>query len=136
MQKGIIRIVGAALVGVLAFAGTSMDTPLRIAIGVFIGLPSFVLIIVGRRHLGKSFAILPEAKALITTGLYSRIQHPLYFFLDMFLIAVIIALGSPILLLAWGLLVVVHMLQSQREEKVLVNAFSAEYEAYRRRTWF
>jgi len=136
MEKGIVRIVGAAFVGVLAFAATSMDTQLRIAIGVLVGLPSFVLIIVGRRHLGKSFSILPEAKGLITTGLYSKIQHPLYFFLDMFLAALIVALGWSIVLLAWGILVVVHLLQCRREERVLAKAFGDEYEAYRRRTWF
>jgi protein-S-isoprenylcysteine O-methyltransferase Ste14 len=136
MEKGIIRIVGAAFVGVLAFAGTSLDSSIRIAIGVVIGLPSFALIIVGRLHLGKSFAILPEAKELVTTGLYSTIQHPLYFFLDMFLAAIIIVLGWPILLLAWGILVVVHLLQCRREERVLAKAYGNEYDAYRKRTWF
>jgi protein-S-isoprenylcysteine O-methyltransferase Ste14 len=136
MEKGIVRIVGASFVAALAFAGTSMDTQLRVAIGILVGLPSFALIIVGRRHLGKSFSIMPEAKGLITTGLYSKIQHPLYFFLDMFLAALIVALGLPILLLAWGVLVVVHLLQCRREERVLANAFGDEYEAYRRGTWF
>jgi protein-S-isoprenylcysteine O-methyltransferase Ste14 len=136
MEKSIIRIVGAAFVGVLAFAGTSLETSPRIAAGVVIGLPSFALIIVGRLHLGKSFAVLPEAKALVTTGLYSRIQHPLYFFLDVFLAALIVALGLPILLLAWGVLVVVHLLQCRREEKVLLKAFGDKYEAYRRASWF
>jgi protein-S-isoprenylcysteine O-methyltransferase Ste14 len=136
MEKGIIRIVGAAFVGLLAFAGTSMDTSLRIAIGVVIGLPSFALIIVGRLHLGKSFAVLPEAKALVTSGLYSRIQHPLYFFLDVFLAALIVTLGLPILLLAWSILVVVHLLQCRREERVLAKAYGDEYDAYRERTWF
>jgi protein-S-isoprenylcysteine O-methyltransferase Ste14 len=135
MEKGIVRIVGAVFVGLLAFAGTSMDSSIRLAIGVVIGLPSFALIIVGRLHLGKSFAVMPEAKALVTTGLYSKIQHPLYFFLDMFLAALIVVLGLPILLLAWGILVVVHLLQCRREERVLAKAFGDEYEAYRKRTW-
>jgi protein-S-isoprenylcysteine O-methyltransferase Ste14 len=136
MEKSVIRIVGAAFVGALAFGGTSLDTSVRMAIGVLIGLPSFALIILGRLHLGKSFAVLPEAKALVTTGLYSRIQHPLYFFLDMFLAALIVALGLPVLLLAWGILVVVHLLQCRREERVLARAYGDEYEAYRKRTWF
>jgi protein-S-isoprenylcysteine O-methyltransferase Ste14 len=135
MDKSLLRLIGAVLVGAMALAATSMDLYPRMAIGAIIGLPSFVLIIVGRRQLGQSFSIMPEAKALISAGLYSKIQHPLYFFLDLFLIGVITALGMPILLLAWSLLVAVHLLQCRREEKVLANAFGAAYDAYRARTW-
>jgi protein-S-isoprenylcysteine O-methyltransferase Ste14 len=86
--------------------------------------------------LGASFSVAPEAKALVTTGLYARIQHPMYVFLDLLLLTVIVALGTSILLLPWAIIVVVQTLQSRREEKVLAAAFGADYDSYRSRTWF
>jgi len=136
MDKTIIRLVAAAIVVVLALAATSMGEIPRIALGIIIGLPSFVLMIVSRSQLGKSFSVMPEARALVTTGLYSRIQHPMYVFLDLFLVSVIVAFAWPEVLWAWAILVIVQTVQGRREEKVLAAAFGADYEAYRRRTWF
>jgi protein-S-isoprenylcysteine O-methyltransferase Ste14 len=135
MGKDIVRFVAVAFVGVLALAATSLGQMPRIAICAIVGLPSFVLMIMSRRQLGKSFSISPEAKALITAGLYSRIQHPMYLFLDLLLAAIVVAIDWPMLLLAWVTIIVVQVIQSRREEKVLAIAFGAEYEAYTRQTW-
>ena len=135
MDKTIIRLVGAAIVAALAFAATSMGETPRIGLSIVIGLSSFVLMIISRRQLGKSFSIMPEARALVTTGLYSRIQHPMYVFLDLFLVSVIVGCDWPILLWAWAIVVVVQTVQGRREEKVLAAAFPSDYEVYRGRTW-
>jgi protein-S-isoprenylcysteine O-methyltransferase Ste14 len=136
LDKTVIQLVGAAIVAALALAVTLMGQTSRIAISIIVGLASFVLMIISRRQLGKSFSVMPQARALVTTGLYSRIQHPMYVFLDLFLLAVIVGLDWPILLGAWGILIVVQTLQARREERVLAAAFGADYEAYRSRTWF
>lgn len=134
MDKTILRLLGAALVAVLAFAATSLGEIPRIALSILLGLPSFVLMLVSRRQLGSSFSIMPEARALVTTGLYSRIQHPMYVFLDLFVVSVIVGLNWPILLWAWALVVVLQTVQGRREEKMLAGAFGSDYEAYRKRT--
>ena len=136
MGKTIIRLAGAAIVAALALAATSMGEPSRIALSIVIGLPSFVLMIISRSQLGKSFSIMPEARALVTAGLFSRIQHPMYVFLDLFLVSVIVGVDWPILLWAWAILVAVQTVQARREEEVLAAAFGTDYEAYRGRTWF
>jgi protein-S-isoprenylcysteine O-methyltransferase Ste14 len=136
MDKTIIRLTGALIAAVLAAAAASMNPILRLAIGISIGLPSLVLMLVSRRQLGDSFSLMPEARKLVTTGLYSRIQHPLYVFLDLFLIAVIVTSGWAILLWIWGILIVMQTLQSRREEKILLAAFGDEYKTYQNRTWF
>jgi len=135
MNKTVFRLAGAASVAALALAAISMNQNARLAVSILVGLPSFVLILISRRQLGKSFSVMPEARALVTTGPYSRIQHPMYVFLDLFLLALIIALDWPVLLLGWGILVVVQVLQAQREEKVLAAAFGADYVAYTNGTW-
>jgi protein-S-isoprenylcysteine O-methyltransferase Ste14 len=136
MNKIVIGLVAAAVVAALTFAATSMDQTPRIALGIVIGIPSFVLMIASRRQLGTSFSVMPEARALVTTGLYARVLNPMYVFLDLFLAAVIIGLGWPMLLWAWGCLVVVQTVQGHKEANVLAAAFGSDYEKYRRRTWF
>jgi protein-S-isoprenylcysteine O-methyltransferase Ste14 len=67
---------------------------------------------------------------------YARIQHPLYTFLDLLLIGVIIGLGWHLLLLAWIVLVSVHVWEARREERVLSDAFGSAYRDWEARTWF
>ncbi len=131
-----VRILGAAFLAALAFAATYLNEDLRITIGAVVGMLSFSLLLISRRHLGDSFSVLPKAMPLVTTGLYSKIQHPLYFFLDLLILGVIVAFDWPIVLLPWGALVVIHALQARREEKVLAAAFRSDYESYKIRTWF
>ena len=136
MNKTILRVIGAVVVAALAATASTLSATPRIALGIIIAATSLALIIIGRRHLGASFSVLPAAKGLVKTGLYSRIEHPLYTFLDIFLIGIIIALNIPVLLWVWGALVVVHLVESRREEKVLESAYGEEYAEYRSRTWF
>jgi protein-S-isoprenylcysteine O-methyltransferase Ste14 len=136
MDRTAVRLVSAGIVAALAYGGTQLDQSARFAIGAIAGLPSCALMIVSRRQLGDSFSIRPEAKTLITTGLYSRILHPMYFFLDLFLIALIVTLGVPLPLLAWAGLVLLQTFQARHEENVLIAVFGIKYEEYRRKTWF
>ena len=123
------------MLATLALAATSMGHDWRVAVGLTVGTPSLLLLLLSRRQLGTSFSATPQARRLVTTGIYSKIQHPMYFFLDLVFIAVIVAVSLPVLLAVWVLLVMAQTLQSRREERSLANAFGAEYEAYRCRTW-
>ena len=136
MNRTVIRLIGAALAAALALAVISMDEIYRIAFGTTVGLISFVLLIISRLQLGKSFSVMPQARELVATGLYSRIQHPMYVFLDLVFVSLIVAFDLPILLFAWGIVVIVQTLQSRQEERILAACFGADYEAYRNRTWF
>jgi protein-S-isoprenylcysteine O-methyltransferase Ste14 len=91
------------------------------------------LIIVTICKLGASFSIAPQARALVTTGPYRIVRHPLYAVEE-------IATIGMLMQHAWWVAVpffVVHLgLQIRRmiyEEAVLRAAFP-EYEAYARRT--
>lgn len=136
MEKTVYRFAGAAIIAALALAATWKGDGTRLAIGLIVAVPSFVLMVVCRRQLGSSFSVMPEAKALVTSGLYSRIMHPMYFFLDLFLIGLVVILGWPVLVGAWALLIIVQTLQARREERVLSAAFGTQYDAYANQTWF
>jgi len=98
--------------------------------GVLRLAPVFVL---GRRFSGL-VAIQPDHR-LATTGIYGVIRHPSY-------------LGLVVAALGWGLafragagvaiaalMLVVVLARIAAEERLLSEAFGAEYEAYRARTW-
>jgi protein-S-isoprenylcysteine O-methyltransferase Ste14 len=84
-------------------------------------------------RLGRSFSTMPEARALVTTGPYRYVRHPLYVAEELAIIGVFLQNRS---LIALCLLIVQFWLQLQRmrcEEKVLAEAFPS-YSDYCRRT--
>jgi protein-S-isoprenylcysteine O-methyltransferase Ste14 len=136
MRLLVRRLAGAIVLALPGFYAIYLVEGLRLTVGILVAVPSLALLLLARRQLGSSFAVMPEAKGLVTQGLYSRIQHPLYFFLDLILVGLIIIFAMPVLLMAWGVLVIIHTLQARREEKVLAAAYGDEYKAYQKRTWF
>ena len=91
---------------------------------------------VARRQLGVAFSVRPEARQLVTTGLYARLRHPIYVFGTMAFLLVLLGLQGWQALVIWAILIPVQILRARREEGVLAQAFGTEYEAYRRATWF
>jgi len=110
-------------------------TPVRVA-GAAVATVSFVLLTLARIELGRSFSITARARKLVTTGIYSRIRNPIYFFSALFLAGVTIAAGwfKPLLLLL--VLLPVQWARARREERMLTQAFGEEYVRYKARTWF
>ena len=99
-------------------------------------MASLLLVLVARRQLGKSFAVTPQAKDLITHGLYARLQHPMYLFVDLTFCGVALALDRWYVLLPLVILLPLQIRNTVRERKVLGTKFGERYEAYRRGTWF
>ncbi|WP_431322939.1 methyltransferase family protein [Rhizobium sp. YTU87027] len=118
------------LVLVVGYLPPAIETPMAlrlIGLGLtIIGCLASAYVLV---YLGRAFSIMPEARALITSGPYSVVRNPLY------LTEEIAVIGFIILNLSvWTVLLgAAHwMLQLRRmvnEERVLQNAFP-EYEGY------
>lgn len=110
-------------------------TALRIA-GAIVAVIAYLLVITARIQLGRSFSVRPEAKELVTHGLYSRLRHPMYIFVDLMVIGLTFALHLYWLLVIFAILVVFQVRQAQRETKILQEHFGQAYLEYRKRTWF
>ena len=136
MKFIVYRLAGGAVLIGLAFGAMSLPEDAQKTIGLCVAVASLFLPVLSRVHLGASFSIKPVARTLVTRGLYSRIQHPLYFFLDMMLWGVIVYLGLPWLFAIWAALLLVHVMEARREEGILRTAFGDQYGAYQSRTWF
>jgi len=110
-------------------------TVLRIA-GVVLAVVGYSMFVTARLQLGKSFAVTPQAKELVTLGLYSRVRNPIYVFVDVMIFGLILALHLYWLYALFPLLVVMHVFRARREAKVLREKFGQAYLDYRNRTWF
>ena len=99
-------------------------------------LASVPLMVLARVQLGKAFSVTPKATTLVTHGLYSKIPHPLFVFLDLALLGVVIALRQTWLVGPWLALVAVHAWAARREARVLERAFGDGYRQYRAKTWW
>jgi protein-S-isoprenylcysteine O-methyltransferase Ste14 len=92
--------------------------------------------IVARLQLGSAFSFRPKARRLVTSGLYSRLRHPVYVFGTVAGWSALLTLQIwP--LLAFGVaLIPLTLWRIRREERVLQETFGRQYDEYRERTWF
>ena len=104
--------------------------------GLCIAVPAAVFLFTARWQLGASFAVTPQAKVLVTHGLYSKIRNPIYVFSALMLLGVLIALEYRYALLLLLILVPVQIIRARQEAKVLEAKFGDEYRKYREGTWF
>jgi len=105
-------------------------------LGGMLAMAGFVLVFAARVQLGKSFTVMPQARELVTHGLYSRIRNPIYVFADLMFFGLILVLERYWLLPVLGVVVVLQTLQARRESRVLQEHFGQAYVEYRKRTWF
>ncbi len=108
----------------------------RRLIGISMATVGFVLWALARVQLGRSFALRAQAKTLVTSGLYSKIRHPVYLFGGLAYLGLFISWGKPIPLICFLLIYPVQVLRARNEEKVLEQAFGVEYRRYKAGTWF
>lgn len=84
-------------------------------------------------RLGKSFAIMPEARALVTQGPYRYARHPLYAVEMITQTGIAMQFQQPWAGLILVLVIGLQVTRSIFEERVLAQTYP-EYESYRART--
>ena len=105
-------------------------------IGFALAAVFLALVFLARLQLGDSFSISPQARKLVTAGIYSKVRHPVYVF------GTLAILGIALYAHLWPLLAVVlivipiQVVRARAKEKVLVEKFGEEYFRYKRGTWF
>jgi protein-S-isoprenylcysteine O-methyltransferase Ste14 len=125
-----------ALLGLTAVKGHGATWAANQIAGIAIAIPAVCLWALARLQLGESFAIRAEAKALVTHGLYSRIQNPVYVFGGLLVVGILIFIGRPAFFLLLLILIPMQWIRARKERAVLEAKFGDEYRRYRKRTWF
>ncbi|NNF53758.1 MAG: isoprenylcysteine carboxylmethyltransferase family protein [Acidimicrobiales bacterium] len=125
-----------ALLALVIFLPTGTDwerTPSVQAVGLFLNVAGLALLALGALGLGRSLTPTPvpvESGELKTTGLYSRMRHPIYSGVILLAIGIAGASGSILRVLATLALIGFFYLKARWEEDRLVKKFGREYEAY------
>jgi protein-S-isoprenylcysteine O-methyltransferase Ste14 len=112
------------------------DYGARFWIGMAIAAAGISLWALARVQLGSSFSVTPQARRLVTTGLYSKFRNPIYLFGGIGYLGLFIALGNWVALALFVVLYSYQIPRVKREEKVLEAAFGERYRRYRASTWF
>ena len=126
------------LIGVVVILGAffhSPWTPMRVA-GLVITVVFIGLLTVARLHLGNAFSLTPQARMLVTRGIYSKIRHPVYVFSALALAGLALYIDRPKLLLLALVVVPIQLVRAREEERVLSEKFGDSYREYKRSTWF
>jgi protein-S-isoprenylcysteine O-methyltransferase Ste14 len=126
-----------AVLAILAAFARAPWTAVRL-VSLCVAVPAFVALTVARLQLGDSFSVLPEARALVTHGLYSRIRNPIYVFSILLVTSLLLYVEvAPAIVAGFVLLVVpLQIFRARAESRALDRRFGDEYRRYRASTWF
>jgi protein-S-isoprenylcysteine O-methyltransferase Ste14 len=105
-------------------------------VGLTIAILAAVPLFAARYQLGKSFSVTPQARELVTHGIYSKIRNPIYLFSTLFVIGLLLTLQIRRALIFVPVLIAVQLLRAHQEAKVLRDKFGDAYQEYRKKTWF
>lgn len=143
MRTGPVRRASGLMPRLCGFAGTFLGVailrlkPLElsllwqsVAAALVFGGTAGSLVVLAK--LGKSFAIMPEARQLVTSGPYAWARHPLYVMEIMTLIGTAIQFQQPWAGLLALAVIVLQVARTIFEERVLAEAYP-EYARYRAR---
>jgi protein-S-isoprenylcysteine O-methyltransferase Ste14 len=131
----------ALLLEIAPIRGLGRFLPVSVAImsaGLVVEAVGLLIAIWSRRHLGRNWSgeiTIKEEHALVQTGPYRWLRHPIYTGILVMYLGVVLVTGEWLAIA--GLLVVLfaYWRKIRLEEKNLNVAFGEEYNAYRRDTW-
>jgi protein-S-isoprenylcysteine O-methyltransferase len=105
------------------------------SVGGIMILLGATLAIWGRMTLGQAFTSTLSPKGLVTTGIYSKLRHPMYTGGVLFFFGFGLLLQSVVGLVLTGLLVIPLIVYSAKvEEREMCEKFGDEYIDYRENT--
>ena len=116
------------------FAGSPWDA-MRIT-GLALVAFGLLILTVARFQLGNAFSVTPQARMLVTRGIYSRVRNPIYVFGTVVIVGLIFYFRVPIFLLVLLILVPMQVLRARAEARILEQTFGDDYRRYKRSTWF
>jgi protein-S-isoprenylcysteine O-methyltransferase Ste14 len=115
----------------------SWSTIVLAAMSILLAAASFTLVFVAIRYLGRQWAVQArtiKGHALVTSGPYGVVRHPIYLGLGGFLVAVGLAFAPwPALFAAGALYVVGANIRIKAEDALMAATFGEAFEAYRMR---
>lgn len=106
-------------------------------VGLVLGLAGLLTALMSYRALGRNFRVYAAPRrsgTLVTSGIYSRVRHPMYTGVILMFLGYLLFFGSIISVPLWVAFSVLYILKSVKEERILAERFP-DYDDYCRRTW-
>lgn len=110
-------------------AGTLADDRVGLTVGSAMLVLGMAFAVWGLRHLGRSFSILAQARALVTDGPYRLVRHPLYTGEIVATLGITLVHPSPVSAALAAVFIGLQHYRSTHEERVLTSTFP-EYREY------
>jgi protein-S-isoprenylcysteine O-methyltransferase Ste14 len=129
----IIALLGSFTMTLVALAEPTPTTPVLAIIAALIMVSGSTFAIIALRFLGRSFSITPEARRLVTSGLYAYVRHPMYLGELLGSLGMLLLALSPITIAIFSAFVVFQIKRMDYEEHILQLAFP-DYQIYKRHT--
>jgi protein-S-isoprenylcysteine O-methyltransferase Ste14 len=101
---------------------------------IVLGIAAWSFALWGIFHLRRCLSIIPEARRLVTTGPYRLVRHPLYLAEMSAAISVVLSWPALVPTVALAIFIVMQLVRTVFEERLLTRAFPDAYPAYRART--
>jgi protein-S-isoprenylcysteine O-methyltransferase Ste14 len=123
----------------VSWFGMGLSDPTRVAVPGVLGRVGLGIVILG---VGLAVGGMWQLKGvenidhLVTTGLFSRIRHPMYVGFLLWIFGWSLRQGAPASLALGCLGALSIMWWRNLEEEALESTYADEYGAYRARTWF
>ena len=105
-------------------------------LGLLVFIIGLIIWMLGRIHIKKSYDVLPKAKKLITTGIYSKLTHPIYVGSILFFSGLSIFTLNLYIIIFTIILLIIQIKRAEIEEKVLIKKFGDKYLKHKKQTWF
>ena len=131
------QIIILALAPIEKWSTGTQVSGLQRWIGGTIGLSGFVAAYMSYRVLGRNFRVFAAPRrsgTLATSGIYSKVRHPMYTAVICAFLGYVIYWGSKWSFLFWLAMTALYVIKAWKEESVLEQRYSG-YNDYRKRTW-
>jgi len=103
--------------------------------GMALAIVGIAMLTLARYQLGNSFSVTPQARRLVTNGIYAHIRNPVYVFSAIGLSGLALYFDKPRYLLGLLILLPMQVMRARAEGHVLEEKFGDEYRQYKAKTW-
>lgn len=128
-----IPLLYLVILGIIIFSQTPLGfgSLLIVILGLIIAISGLHMWIFSFIALNKSLSVYPEARTLVTTGLYHWCKHPFYLGINLSFLGLSISKGSWYgMFLTLFLIVPLHVFRAYTEDQILRVTFGKEYTNY------
>jgi protein-S-isoprenylcysteine O-methyltransferase Ste14 len=87
-------------------------------------------------NLGRNFSVVPEARVLVTRGVYRVVRHPIYLAESLMILGALMGDGELSALMGTFVVIGLQIYRIRVEERLLSRAFPAQFVEFTRRTTY